>query len=113
MAQARTGRGFAALPSSELRRISSAGGRASHRSGHGHEWTSAEAREAGARAVRHGHSEAVPPTTEAADMANMDSTPVDRLRGASSQADEVEPTRTRDRSERADDRVNAQSGPEY
>jgi hypothetical protein len=45
-------------------------------------------------------------------MANMDSTPFDRLRGASAQADEVEPNRTNDRSERADDRVNAQSRPE-
>ena len=52
MAQQRSGRGFAALPTSELRRISSAGGRASHESGHGHEWTSQEARDAGKRGGR-------------------------------------------------------------
>ncbi|HWZ88775.1 MAG TPA: KGG domain-containing protein [Polyangiaceae bacterium] len=50
------GRGFAALDPDEQRRISSAGGRASHESGHAHEWSSAEAKEAGRRgglAVHH------------------------------------------------------------
>ncbi|ALD22660.1 general stress protein [Hymenobacter sp. DG25A] len=40
-------RGFAAMDPEEQRRIASEGGKASHESGRGHEWTSAEAREAG------------------------------------------------------------------
>lgn len=40
-------RGFAAMNPEEQRRIASEGGRASHQSGRGHEWTSEEARAAG------------------------------------------------------------------
>ncbi|GAB2969699.1 hypothetical protein GCM10027048_45750 [Hymenobacter coalescens] len=40
-------RGFASMDPEEQRRIASEGGKASHASGRGHEWTSAEAREAG------------------------------------------------------------------
>ncbi len=49
MAQNSSGRGFAALPSQEQRRIAAMGGRASHESGHGHEWTREEAQEYGRR----------------------------------------------------------------
>jgi len=55
MAQRRNGRGFAALPADELRRIAGMGGRASHESGNAHEWTSAEAREAGRRGGQASH----------------------------------------------------------
>lgn len=41
------GRGFAGMDPEEQRRIASEGGKASHESGHGHEFTSEEAREAG------------------------------------------------------------------
>ncbi|PJJ60823.1 KGG domain-containing protein [Hymenobacter chitinivorans] len=40
-------RGFAAMDPEEQRRIASEGGKASHESGRGHEFTSEEAREAG------------------------------------------------------------------
>lgn len=40
-------RGFASMDPEQQRRIASEGGKASHASGRGHEWTSAEAREAG------------------------------------------------------------------
>lgn len=40
-------RGFAAMDPEEQRRIASEGGKASHESGRGHEFTSQEAREAG------------------------------------------------------------------
>ena len=40
-------RGFAAMDPDEQREIASMGGRASHEYGHGHEFTSEEAREAG------------------------------------------------------------------
>ncbi len=93
MVQERKGRGFAALSTSELRRVSSAGGRASHQSGHGHEWSSQEARAAGARGGRPGQ---------------VPTAPVDRLRSAPSEVDAVEPSRTREREPRADDRVNAE-----
>jgi hypothetical protein len=56
MAQARNRRGFAGMDPEEQRRIASAGGRASHASGHGHEWSSREAQAAGRRgglAARH------------------------------------------------------------
>jgi len=42
-----TGRGFAAMKPERQREISSEGGRAAHRSGHAHQFTSEEAREAG------------------------------------------------------------------
>ncbi|MDB5236063.1 MAG: hypothetical protein JWR44_3056 [Hymenobacter sp.] len=42
-----TMRGFAAMDPEEQRRIAAQGGRASHMSGRGHEFTSEEAREAG------------------------------------------------------------------
>lgn len=41
------GRGFAAMDAEQQRRIASAGGRAAHASGNAHEFTSAEARDAG------------------------------------------------------------------
>ena len=109
MAQTRTGRGFAALPSSELRRISSAGGRASHRSGHAHEWTSQEARAAGARGGRAGHTGVADAEAEASPVPAT----TERLRGAAPRNDEVEPSRSRDGAELADDRVNASGRPEY
>jgi general stress protein YciG len=40
-------RGFAAMDPERQRAIARKGGRASHRRGHGHEWTPEEAREAG------------------------------------------------------------------
>ncbi len=40
-------RGFAAMSPEQQRRIASEGGRASHRNGNGHRFTSEEAREAG------------------------------------------------------------------
>lgn len=40
-------RGFAAMDPQRLREISGAGGRAAHQSGHAHEFTAKEAREAG------------------------------------------------------------------
>jgi general stress protein YciG len=40
-------RGFAALTPEARQRIASAGGKASHQSGRGHEWTAEEARAAG------------------------------------------------------------------
>ena len=43
----RSGRGFAGMPSQERRRLAAMGGRASHESGHGHEWSTDEAREYG------------------------------------------------------------------
>ena len=42
-------RGFAAMPASRQREIASLGGRAAHQSGHAHEFTTEEAREAGRR----------------------------------------------------------------
>lgn len=44
-----TGRGFAGMNKEKQREIASLGGRAAHASGNAHEWTSAEAREAGRR----------------------------------------------------------------
>jgi general stress protein YciG len=41
------GRGFAGMDADQQRQIASAGGRAAHASGHAHEFTSEEAREAG------------------------------------------------------------------
>jgi general stress protein YciG len=40
-------RGFASMDPAQQREIASQGGRASHERGHGHEWDSQEAREAG------------------------------------------------------------------
>lgn len=45
--QNRKPRGFAALTPEARQRIASAGGKASHQSGQGHEWTTEEARAAG------------------------------------------------------------------
>lgn len=46
---AKTGnpRGFAAMDPATQRRIASEGGKASHQSGRGHQWTTEQAREAG------------------------------------------------------------------
>jgi hypothetical protein len=41
------GRGFAGMDAEQQRQIASAGGRAAHASGHAHEFTSEEARQAG------------------------------------------------------------------
>ena len=41
------GRGFAGMDAEQQRQIASAGGRAAHASGHAHEFSSEEAREAG------------------------------------------------------------------
>jgi general stress protein YciG len=43
------GRGFASMDADRQRAIASAGGRAAHRSGHAHEFSPEEAREAGRR----------------------------------------------------------------
>jgi uncharacterized protein len=43
----RKGRGFAGMDPAKQREIASKGGKAAHRSGNAHEWTSSEAREAG------------------------------------------------------------------
>ncbi len=40
-------RGFATMSKEDQRRIASKGGKAAHRAGNAHEWTSAEARAAG------------------------------------------------------------------
>ncbi|WP_022824673.1 KGG domain-containing protein [Hymenobacter norwichensis] len=40
-------RGFAAMDPATQRRIASEGGKASHQSGRGHQWTTEQAREAG------------------------------------------------------------------
>ena len=44
---AKEDRGFASMERSKQREIASKGGRAAHEKGSAHEWTSAEAREAG------------------------------------------------------------------
>ena len=51
-------RGFAAMDPQRQREIASLGGRAAHQSGHAHEFTSEEAREAGRKrhAARNGNS---------------------------------------------------------
>lgn len=48
----RSRRGFASLPDWRRREIASLGGYAAHRWGTAHEWTSAEAREAGRKGGR-------------------------------------------------------------
>jgi len=58
MTQPNSGRGFAAHSPEEQRRIASAGGRASHASGRGHEWTAEEARAAGRRGGLASHGKA-------------------------------------------------------
>jgi len=42
-----SGRGFASMDPAKQREIASKGGKAAHRSGNAHEWSSQEAREAG------------------------------------------------------------------
>lgn len=46
-AKTSTPRGFAAMEPATQRRIASEGGKASHQSGRGHQWTAEEARAAG------------------------------------------------------------------
>lgn len=72
-----TGRGFAGMNKEKQREIASLGGRAAHASGNAHEWTSAEAREAGRRGGIAAHQQkgtrpATPPsaTDEKADKAD-------------------------------------------
>ena len=48
-------RGFAAMDEEEVRRIASKGGRVAHERGTAHEWSSAEAREAGRIGGRNSH----------------------------------------------------------
>ncbi len=43
------GRGFASMSKDQQRQIASKGGKAAHRQGKAHEWTSQEARDAGAK----------------------------------------------------------------
>ncbi len=45
--------GFAGMDPNQQREIASEGGKASHESGHGHEWDSEEAREAGRKGGQH------------------------------------------------------------
>jgi general stress protein YciG len=53
--QRKSPRGFAAMDPQRQKEIASLGGRAAHQSGHAHEFTSEEAREAGRK--RHARSE--------------------------------------------------------
>ena len=48
-------RGFAAMDEEKQREIASKGGKAAHASGHAHEFTSDEAREAGRKGGQHSH----------------------------------------------------------
>ena len=50
-------RGFAAMDPKKQREIASKGGRAAHRHGTAHEWTSDEARQAGRKGGASGHHE--------------------------------------------------------
>lgn len=54
--QTQQGRGFAGMDPEKQREIASEGGRASHASGHGHEFTSKEAQEAGRKGGEASHS---------------------------------------------------------
>ena len=49
------GRGFASMDPETVSRIASQGGKAAHASGHAHEWTSEEAREAGRKGGLNSH----------------------------------------------------------
>ena len=58
-------RGFASMSPEQQRRIASEGGKASHASGRGHQWTSAEAREAGRKGGQNStRRSAAPKTTD-------------------------------------------------
>lgn len=48
-------RGFASMDPQKQREIASAGGRAAHRQGVAHEWSTEEAREAGRKGGQHSH----------------------------------------------------------
>jgi uncharacterized protein len=48
-------RGFAGMDKDKQRKIASEGGKAAHRSGHAHEFTSEEAAKAGAKGGSHSH----------------------------------------------------------
>jgi len=48
-------RGFASMDPQKQREIASAGGRAAHRQGVAHEWSTDEAREAGRKGGQHSH----------------------------------------------------------
>ena len=60
-------RGFASMDQVKQREIASKGGKAAHRMGHAHEWSSEEAREAGrrGRASRRSRQEDAQPDQEA------------------------------------------------
>jgi general stress protein YciG len=53
--QGDSGRGFASMDSAQQREIASEGGKAAHRSGNAHEFTSQEAREAGRKGGQASH----------------------------------------------------------
>ncbi|WP_133479713.1 KGG domain-containing protein [Cognatilysobacter segetis] len=53
--QGESGRGFASMDREQQREIASEGGKAAHRSGHAHEFTSQEAREAGRKGGQASH----------------------------------------------------------
>lgn len=60
---ARVRRGFAAMSPELQREIASKGGRASHMSGHAHEFTSEEARQAANKRRKPAADQAIPPST--------------------------------------------------
>jgi hypothetical protein len=61
-------RGFASMNEAERRTIASKGGKAAHRKGTGHEWTSEEAREAvRQRGTARNRRSKLPADTDAAD----------------------------------------------
>lgn len=65
-------RGFATMAPEKVSEIASAGGRAAHQSGRGHEWTKEEARAAGAKgghqtANKRRAAKGLPPTSSASE----------------------------------------------
>ncbi|MDE2188656.1 MAG: general stress protein [Patescibacteria group bacterium] len=57
MAKNTSNRGFAAMDEEKQRDIASKGGKAAHASGHAHEFTSEEAREAGRKGGQNSHKQ--------------------------------------------------------
>lgn len=72
--QQKSGRGFAGMDATRQREISSMGGKAAHESGHAHEFTSEEARIAGAKggAASHGGRPANASTNAATNSQSAD-----------------------------------------
>jgi general stress protein YciG len=58
-------RGFASMDREKQREIASKGGKAAHKKGSAHKWTSDEAREAGRKGGLAGHKKATPETQTA------------------------------------------------